>query len=122
MRATVLIVDDEHMLLALFAEALSDRYEVLVAPCVADGIALLKQHVVHLVVTDLNCGMDNGLDLLRWIEHDRPGLLATSFVLSGDYDPDMEGFEVPVITKPINLEQLRAVFASALEAAELPQT
>lgn len=121
MHATILIVDDERMLLDLFAEALSDQYEVLVAACVADGIALLEQHAVHMVVTDLNCGTENGLDLLRWIEHHRPGLLATSFVLSGHYDPDMEGFEVPVITKPINLVQLRALFASTLEAAELPQ-
>lgn len=115
-RPTILIVDDEQVLLELFREALSVDYEVLIAKSVGDAIDLLQAQPVHAVLTDLNCGHDNGLDLLRWIEAHRPGLLAATFILSGAHDPDTEGFEVPVIAKPVDLSRLMATFAAIFES------
>lgn len=116
MRATILVVDDEPMLLDLFQEALSGDYEVLVAKSITQAVELLQAQPVHAVVTDLNCGHGNGLDLLRWIQKHRPALLSTSLILSGALNPNTEGFEVPVITKPIDLAHLRATFSSMLDA------
>ena len=115
MRATILVVDDEPMLLDLFQEALSSDYEVLVAKSIAHAVELLQTQPVHMVVTDLNCGLGSGLDLLRWLQKHRPALLSTSLILSGAYDPDTEGFEVPVITKPIDLTHLLTIFSSMLD-------
>lgn len=118
MRPTILIVDDEQMLLELFREALSADYEVLIAKRVVHAVDLLQAQPVHAVITDLNCGIDNGLDLLRWMEEHRPELLSSTFILSGAHEPDTEGFEVPVISKPIDLTHLQATFASMFEESE----
>lgn len=115
MRPTILIVDDEQVLLELFREALSVDYEVLIAKSVGHAVGLLQAQCVDAVLTDLNCGYDNGLDLLRWIETHRPELLAATFILSGAHDPDTEGFEVPVIAKPVDLARLKATFAAIFE-------
>jgi len=117
MRPTILIVDDEQMLLELFREALSVNYEVLVAKTISRAVDLLQTHVVDAVITDLNCGNDNGLDLLRWIKAHMPMLLSTTFILSGAHEPDTEGFEVPVITKPVDLADLMSTFASIFESS-----
>jgi DNA-binding NtrC family response regulator len=118
MRQTILIVDDERMLLDLFREFLSGQYEVLVADSIDGAIRTLEQYTVHAVATDMNCGSGSGLDLLHWIKRHRPGLLAASFILSGSHEPEeMEGLAVPVIIKPVNLPQLQAVFASVLSGA-----
>lgn len=123
MRSTILIVDDEHMLLDLFREFLSGQYEVLVADSIEAAIRTLERYTVHAVATDMNCGSGSGLDLLHWMKRHRPGLLASSFILSGSSEPEgMEGLAVPVLTKPVNLTQLQAVFASILgDAEESPQ-
>ena len=115
MKPTILIVDDEPMLLELFQEALSADYEVMVTKSIDHAIAWLQVQAADAVVTDLNCGEDgNGLDLLRWVQAHRPGLLHSSFILSGADDPDTEGIEVPVICKPVDLGRLRNTFACLL--------
>lgn len=119
MERTILIVDDERMLLELFQEFLSTQYEVLIADSVEAGIQALERHTVHAVATDLHCGQGSGLDLLHWIGEHQPHLLASSFVLSGSLESEaMEGFDVPILNKPVNLAQLQAAFVSALEHAE----
>lgn len=117
MRSTILIVDDEPMLLDLFREALSDDYEVLVAESIDGAIELLRQQTVHVVVTDLNCGRGSGLDLLRWIRTNRPQLFTSCLLMSGDATPDMEGIDVPVICKPIDIEHLLSACKSMLNPA-----
>ena len=120
MRPTILVVDDEPMLLELFQEVLSADYEVLIAKRVYQAVELLQAESVRAVITDLNCGIDNGLDLLRWIDEHRPELLSTTFILSGAHEPDTEGFEVPVISKPIDLVQLKSTFAAIFAESEMP--
>jgi len=88
MRPTILIVDDEQMLLELFREALSVHYEVLVAKTIGHAVDLLQTHVVDAVITDLNCGNDSGLDLLRWIKAHMPALLSSTFILSASSQPE----------------------------------
>ncbi len=119
MRPTILIVDDEQMLLELFREALSVDYAVLVARSVGQAVDLLQAQAVDAVITDLNCGNDNGLDLLRWIKIHMPTLLSTTFILSGAHEPDTEGFDVPVICKPVDLADLMAIFASIFKSPEV---
>lgn len=116
MRPTILIVDDEQVLLELFREALSVDYEVLVAKTISHAVDLLRAQAVDAVITDLNCGNDNGLDLLRWMKAHMPALLSSTFILSGAHEPDTEGFEVPVICKPVDLADLMSTFASIFES------
>lgn len=117
MLPTILIVDDEPMLLDLFQEALADEYDVLTAESIGKAVDLLQNQPVNMVVTDLNCGQGNGLDLLRWIQDNRPKLLPSCLLMSGDPMADTDGVNVPVICKPIDLEELSSTCKSMLHVA-----
>ena len=112
MQPTILIVDDEQMLLELFQEVLSADYEVMATKSIDDAVEVLQAQHVDALVTDLNCGEDgNGLDLLRWVQQCKPELMPATLVLSGAYAPDLEDFDVPVISKPIDLTSLKQTLA-----------
>jgi DNA-binding NtrC family response regulator len=80
---TVLIVEDEFLIRMSLAAILSDAgYRVLEAGCVLDAIAVLGQHDVDAVVTDVDMpGGLSGLDLARMLASTHPD--ADVIVVSG---------------------------------------
>ena len=62
----VLIVDDEPNLRKILAAQLSrDGYDVLLAEDGEQGLSLLREHHIDLVVTDLKMPKVDGMTLLR---------------------------------------------------------
>lgn len=116
MLPTILIVDDESMLLELYQAALAENYKVLIAENINHARDLLVENRVHAVVTDLNCGNDNGLDLLRWIQENQPTLFPSCLLMTGDSMADTDDISVKVICKPIDVEELLFACQSIIDS------
>ena len=81
-RATVLVVDDDDALRELLGVLLRVLgHDVLVAPDVPTAKALLGEHWVDLVISDLRMPGGSGFDLLDWIRLtgiDTPVIIVTA--------------------------------------------
>jgi len=67
----ILIVDDSAMMRAMIKRVIKladvPVDDILEASNGAEGLELLKEHVVHLLLTDINMPVMNGADMLREI-------------------------------------------------------
>jgi len=77
-KATILVVDDEEIIRALFKEILEELgHTVIVAETGSEGLELVKQQDFDMVFLDLKMpGMD-GAELFRQIKAIKPGLPVT---------------------------------------------
>lgn len=66
---TILVVDDEPLVRKTWARGLrrSLQAHVLEASSVQEAQALFLSERVSVVVTDIQMGLDSGLDLIRWL-------------------------------------------------------
>jgi len=108
--ATILMVDDNNILLELYREVLSPDFHVLTACTVAESITLLTGEQVDAVGCDYHLGDGLGLDVVAWIAAHQPDLLATTMLISGDASPPMRGFDIKLLYKPVPIDTLLKVF------------
>jgi len=114
---SVLVVDDHQAVReALVAAFLGWGYQVASAATLEEALALLKVRSFGLVVTDVDLGTANGLDLVRLLGTSQPHL--PFIVMSGRIAPKEifgNGVEVSdrlkYLRKPFLLSQLQAVLA-----------
>lgn len=87
-KATILIIDDEQMIRALFKETLEELgHKVILAENGYEGLELVKYWDLDMVFLDLKMpGMD-GAELFRQIKTIKPGLPVT--IITGYPDSDM---------------------------------
>lgn len=108
-REKVLVVDDDSSLTELYEEALSSRYEVIIAGDGNTALEQFKKHRPRKVVTDLMLPKLNGLDLISSIKTLAPATQIVS--VSGVYDKELlkqselRGSQV-VLSKPLSLVDL----------------
>ena len=104
----VLIVDDEPNLRKILAAQLSrDGYEVMTAEDGEQGLAMLREHHIDLVITDLKMPKVDGMTLLREalrLDPDLPIVMITAH----DY-----------LTKPFDKEEGRQIVGKALKTRQL---
>jgi len=86
---TILLVEDEGDVRRLQTRMLS-RLEgtVLVAESVEDARALLREHRVDAVVSDVKMPGETGIDLYEWIRKEHPALLDHFLFVTGDVQGD----------------------------------
>jgi len=117
-RASILVVDDEELIRALFEETLEELgHRVVTAKNGFEGLELVKQRDFDLVFLDLKMpGMD-GAELFRRIRVIRPSLPVT--VITGYPDSDMmaralEQGPFGVMRKPFDSADITMAVASFL--------
>jgi two-component system, NtrC family, response regulator AtoC len=120
----ILVIDDE----ANFRTILKDQlayagYDVHEAEGVESGIAILREHHIDVVLTDLQMGQDTraGMDVLRASQREdpsRPVVMITGHatVASAVEAMKLEAFDY--LQKPIDEQQLRIVVAKAVRTRE----
>lgn len=85
-RAQVLFVDDDAKLLELVRELAGvfagDEWDVFTASSVAEGLALLQQHKITLLVLDVHMPVVDGVQFLHILQRQYPNV--TKVVLTGD--------------------------------------
>lgn len=117
----ILIVDDEESVLLLISQAFSGHCEVLTAPSGEQAMEIIKRDKPVLVFLDITMPGMTGLQVLELIQ--KMGLPPVVWMLTGDEDLEMaertlEGGAKGYITKPFDVDRLRAVAFSALADLE----
>jgi two-component system response regulator HupR/HoxA len=87
-KRTVLFVDDDEMVLQSLERGLLDEsYNKLFAKSCQEALEILQQEEVHVIVADMCMPEMTGLELLRHVRKECPGVIG--MVLSG-YEEDAE--------------------------------
>jgi nitrogen regulation protein NR(I) len=119
----VLIVDDEPNLRKILAAQLSrDGYDVLLAEDGEQGLALLREHHIDLVVTDLRMPKVDGMALLRQALAEQPELPIVMITAHGTVDTAVEALKLGAfdyLTKPFDKDEVRQIVGKALKTREL---
>jgi nitrogen regulation protein NR(I) len=122
-RKQVLIVDDEPNLRKILSAQLSrDGYEVMTAEDGEQGLALLKEHHIDLVITDLKMPKVDGMTLLRRALELEPELPIILITAHGTIDTAVEALKsgaFDFVTKPFDKDEVRQIVAKALKTREL---
>ena len=119
----VLIVDDEPNLRKILSAQLSrDGYDVLSAEDGEQGLAVLREHHIDLVVTDLKMPKIDGMQLLREALREDPDLPIVMITAHGTVDTAVEALKLGAfdyLTKPFDKDEVRQIVAKALKTRAL---
>ena len=120
---TILIVEDKESMAEMLRETLeSEGYRVISAMDGAEGIKLLKEDRVDLVLTDLKLPKKDGLDVLNASKEENqliPVIVMTAFGSIEIAVDAMKGGAFDFITKPFDTDHLLVLIKRALENQRL---
>jgi nitrogen regulation protein NR(I) len=122
-RKQVLIVDDEPNLRKILSAQLSrDGYDVMAAEDGEQGLAMLQEHHIDLVITDLKMPKVDGMTLLKKALEEEPDLPIVLVTAHGTIDTAVEALKsgaFDFVTKPFDKDEVRQIVAKALKTREL---
>src|SRR5882757_3795507 len=94
-RKQVLIVDDEPNLRKILSAQLArDGYDVMTAEDGEQGLAILREHHIDLVITDLKMPKVDGMQLLREAIAEDPELPIVMITAHGTIDNAVEALKL----------------------------
>lgn len=119
---TCLVVDDEIDIRELLVITL-ERMDIAAdsASTIEEAHALLKQRAYALCLTDMRLPDGNGLDLVKHINQQYPGLPVAVITAYGSAENAVSALKAGAfdyLTKPISLKQLRPLVHSALRLSD----
>jgi signal transduction histidine kinase len=122
-RHTILVVDDEADVVQSVQDLLRLDYRVLGATRASDGIRILKEQEVHIVMTDQRMPEMTGVEFLRQVRGDHPDAIRLLFTGYADIkaviDAINQGNVYRYITKPWDPDELQTVLRQACEQFDL---
>lgn len=125
MRHKILLVDDEEANVRLLKRVLSDEYDTVDALSGQDGLNLLKEHDISLIITDQRMPGMTGVQLLKEslaIRPDAMRILLTGYTdVQALIDAINSGHVYKYVPKPWDRDELRVTVRRAIETYELKQ-
>jgi len=122
-RHTLLVVDDEPDVVKSVQDLLRLEYKVLTATRAADGMKLMEEHEVHVVMTDQRMPEITGVEFLHKIRGEHPEAIRLLFTGYADIRAVIEainqGNVYRYLTKPWDPEELQTVIREACERYDL---
>jgi two-component system response regulator AtoC len=122
-RKQVLIVDDEPNLRKILSAQLTrDGYDALTAEDGEQGLHLLREHHIDLIITDLKMPKVDGMTLLKRALEIEPELPVVLITAHGTIDTAVEALKrgaFDFVTKPFDKDEVRQIVAKALRTREL---
>jgi sigma-B regulation protein RsbU (phosphoserine phosphatase) len=121
----ILYIDDEEDNLTVFYSTFRRNYEIHLATSGQEGMEIMKQHNVHLVIADQRMPEMTGIEFLEKIIPEYPDCIR--MVLTGFSDVEAiiqainKGRVYRYITKPWNKDGLKITIDQALETYHLKQ-
>jgi len=123
MSKRILIIDDEKTIRWSLGEALKESgYEVFEAESGEKGIETFREQAIELVLLDLKLPGDSGMDVLRQIKGEDPGVPVIMMTAYGEVETAvdaMRGGAYDFVLKPFTLEKLKVTIGNALENQQL---
>jgi DNA-binding NtrC family response regulator len=119
---TILVVEDEQAQRETLCAFLGEDYTMLEA---ANGTAALnpvREHAIDLAFLDLRLGREDGLDILRKLREEAPGLPVIMLTAHGTPEHAFTAYRhgaVHFMSKPYKLDELKERVRYEFEAAEL---
>ena len=121
-RPLVLIVDDEPDLLELVSLTLSRmNLETRTAADLATARGILKSESFDLCLTDMRLPDGDGLDLVAWIQENRPTLPVAVITAHGNVESAVRALKLGAfdfVSKPLDLGVLRKLVGSAIRLSD----
>ena len=120
---TILYIDDEEENLLVFKRSFSDTYTIYTATSALEGLQILEENQIDVVITDQRMPGMPGIDflesiLLRWPDCIR--MVLTGYAdLENVMDAVNKGQIYRYITKPWDKDELKITLLRALESYEL---
>lgn len=115
----VLVVDDEPDLLELVALTLSRMsFRTRTAADLATARRLLKAEPFDLCLTDMRLPDGDGLDLVAWIQENRPSVPVAVITAHGNVESAVRALKLGAfdfVSKPLDLRVLRKLVGNALK-------
>jgi two-component system NtrC family response regulator len=116
---TILVVDDEPNYLIVLSELLKDEgFEVLTAQSGDEGLKIIEETDLDLVITDMRMPKMDGLELLKAIKNynkDLPVIMITAFGEVEKAVVAMQAGAYNYLTKPFKNEELLVNITKAIE-------
>ena len=114
----ILVVDDEEGAQELFNIILTDEgYDVCLANCGEEALALLKENAFNLVITDIRMPKMDGLQLLQEIRKigcKTDVIMVTAYGEVESYLKAMSLGAAEYINKPIRIKELKRIVHKVL--------
>ena len=123
-RYTILIVDDEKSIINSVKRMLmDDNYDILTASSGSEGIKMLKNQDVHLIISDQKMpGMD-GLDFLVWAKGVYPEIMTLMMTAYADINAAADAINTAgiykFILKPLDEDDFRITVKRCLELRQI---
>ncbi len=122
-RHTLLVVDDEPDVVQSVQDLLRRQFRVLGATRADDGLRLLREQEVHVVMSDQRMPGTSGVEFLAKVRAEQPDVVRLLFTgyadLKAVIDAINEGHVYRYITKPWDPAELEAVLRQAAEQYDL---
>ena len=123
-KQTILVVDDEDAVIRTITKILMlDGHKVLSSLSGEEGLSLLAQNNIDLVISDLKMPGMNGLEFLQKVRIDYPHILTILLTGHGNLETALQAINeagvYKFILKPWDINDLRITVKRALELREL---
>jgi signal transduction histidine kinase len=122
-RHTVLVVDDEPDVVQSVQDLLRLTYRVVGAHSAKDALKVLREHEVHIVMTDQRMPEMSGVQFLRQVRGEHPDAIRLLFTGYADIkaviDAINQGNVYRYITKPWDPDELLTVLRQAADQYDL---
>lgn len=118
----VLIIDDEPSILTVLKFALEDEFEVDITTNVPEGLEIIKNKDIDIVLLDLYLGEYDGLEVLGIIRTSYPSVIVIAMTAYGSIESSVEAIQRGAyyyITKPIDINSLMILMKKALDYKNL---
>ncbi len=122
----ILLVDDDPGLLRLLSIRLrAEQYDVEAVESASEALAMLPRFRPDLVITDLRMDKMDGIELLKELQRQRPGLCVLLITAHGTIPDAVEATQSGAfgfLTKPLEKTQLLDYVERAMRVSGLPSS
>jgi DNA-binding NtrC family response regulator len=119
----ILVVDDEELNRDLLQQILErEGYQVAIAANGQEALALLRQEMFHVVLTDLKMPGMTGVEVIRELKMLAPSTMGIIHTAYGSVETAVEAMKAGAydyVTKPVRRDELLVVIQRALEFQRL---
>ncbi len=119
---TILVVEDEQAQRETLCAFLGEEYTMLEAGTGAEALTHARENAVDLVFLDLRLGREDGLDILKRLREESPGLPVIMLTAHGTPEHAFTAYRhgaVHFMSKPYKLDELKERVRYEFEAASL---